>query len=151
MSGPQVFVESDVDPRWGQAMEGCQHDVYHLLAYCRVSARVDGGNACAVVAHLRGHTILLPYVRQEIDEKVWDATSPYGYGGPIAPDRIGLLPNPPDRKSGQRSRYQPELPIRDRGQPTWSQPTDGTTFEQAGRAGIDLSGSFLPHAVNGLE
>jgi hypothetical protein len=50
---------------------------------CRVSARIDGGNASTVVAHLRGHTILLPYVRQEIDEKVWDATSPYGYGGAV--------------------------------------------------------------------
>ena len=45
MSGPQVFVESDGDPRREQAMEGCTHDVHHLPAYCRVSVRVDGGNA----------------------------------------------------------------------------------------------------------
>jgi carbamoyl-phosphate synthase large subunit len=83
MSGPQVFVVADGDARWEQALENCPHDVYHLPAYCRVSARVDGGHARAVVAHHRGHIILLPFVRREIDEEIWDATSPYGYGGPI--------------------------------------------------------------------
>jgi hypothetical protein len=82
MSGLHVFVVSDGDSLREQALWGCPHDVHHLPAYCRVSARVDGGNASAVVAPLRGHTMLLPYLQGEIDEKVWDATSPYGYGGP---------------------------------------------------------------------
>jgi hypothetical protein len=78
MSGRQVFVVSDGDSLLEQALEAA----HMMYTTCRVSARVDGGNASAVVAPLRGHTILLPYLQGEIDEKVWDATSPYGYGGP---------------------------------------------------------------------
>jgi hypothetical protein len=89
MSGPVVFVVSDGDALWEEMLEGCAHDVYHLPAYCRVAARMDGGKASAVVARHQGHTILLPYVRREIDEKVWDATSPYGYGGPVWTPRCG--------------------------------------------------------------
>jgi hypothetical protein len=51
MSGRQIFVESDTDPRSEHAMAGRPHDLYHVLAHRRVSARVDGGHACAVVAH----------------------------------------------------------------------------------------------------
>jgi hypothetical protein len=57
MSGPQVFVVSDGDSVWDQALECCANDIYHLPAYCRVSARADGGNAGAVVAHNRGDII----------------------------------------------------------------------------------------------
>ena len=84
MSGRQVFRRIGWRLPLGVRVGGCAHDVYHMMyTTCRVSARVDGGNASAVVAHLRGHTILLPYLRGEIDEKVWDATSTYEYGGPI--------------------------------------------------------------------
>jgi hypothetical protein len=80
MSGPRVFVVSDGDSLLEQALEAA----HMMYTTCRVSARVDGGNASAVVAHLRGHTILLPYLRGESTKKyVWFPRDRGGFLKPL--------------------------------------------------------------------
>jgi Acetyltransferase (GNAT) domain len=78
-----VNLLSSQDDRWEQMLQRCPHDIYHSPRYCGVSARVDGGVAQAVLVQHGTEGLLLPFVRREILGDLWDATSPYGYPGPV--------------------------------------------------------------------
>jgi hypothetical protein len=71
------------DNRWKQFLERCSHDIYHSPDYCSVSARVDCGVAQCILVQHDTEGLLLPIIRRELPGGLWDATSPYGYPGPV--------------------------------------------------------------------
>ena len=71
------------DSEWQAALDTMDHDIYHRPDYCSISARVDGGTALAVLSTSGGVQVLIPLIRRSLDGDLWDAISPYGYGGPI--------------------------------------------------------------------
>jgi Acetyltransferase (GNAT) domain len=78
-----VELLSAQDDRWEQLLERCPHDIYQSPRYCSVSARVDGGIAQAALVQRDAEGMLLPFVRRELPDGLWDGISPYGYPGPV--------------------------------------------------------------------
>jgi CelD/BcsL family acetyltransferase involved in cellulose biosynthesis len=77
------------DPRWTAFLETAEHDMYHVPGYVALSAEHDGGRAHALLVEGRGAAMLLPFIIRPIPLGGQDATSPYGYPGPLlrgAPD-----------------------------------------------------------------
>jgi hypothetical protein len=70
-------------PRWVAFLERAEHDFYHLPGYARLSARLDGGEARALVVSDGSRELLLPLIIRPLPGDQRDATSPYGYPGPI--------------------------------------------------------------------
>ncbi len=70
-------------PEWGAFLHDTEHDFYHLPAYARLSATTEGGEACAVLVEDGESRLLLPLVLRPVREGARDATSPYGYPGPL--------------------------------------------------------------------
>lgn len=68
---------------WRAALERCSHDSHHTPAWLKTAERSERGRAFAVHVTNRTHELLVPFVRREITEGLWDATSAYGYGGPL--------------------------------------------------------------------
>ena len=61
-------------------------DIYYLPAYGATAELIDDGTwECAVA---EGGRFVFPYIRRSIPIGTgeWDLVSPYGYGGPVAPD-----------------------------------------------------------------
>lgn len=71
-------------PHWTSFLETEPHDFYHLPAYVAVSASRDGGEPHALHVLGGGRRMLLPIVVRPIPNGGQDATSPYGYPGPLA-------------------------------------------------------------------
>lgn len=71
------------DPRWVEALDRCEHDVYHRPPWATASAPADGGEPIAVLVTDGPDVLLAPLVRRPLSGGRWDATSPYGYPGPI--------------------------------------------------------------------
>lgn len=71
------------DPRWRRTLTMVEHDFYHRPAYCQLEANEVNGEAMALHVVDRGRTMLLPLVRRAIEGGDYDATSPYGYPGPL--------------------------------------------------------------------
>jgi hypothetical protein len=88
LPGLRVDLLSPEDDRWVRTLERCDHDVYHLAGYCRVSAREDGGVAQAILVQHGAQGLIVPFVRRELGGGLWDATSPYGYCGPVWTDHV---------------------------------------------------------------
>jgi hypothetical protein len=76
------LVEPD-DPAWRRQLLGTRHDFYHLPRYVEVSARQDGGVARAILVEGEQMRMLLPIVLRTLADGLYDATSPYGYPGPL--------------------------------------------------------------------
>ncbi len=76
------IVEPD-DPAWRRQLLDARHDFYHLPQYVEVSARQDGGIARAILVEGEQMRMLLPIVVRTLAEGLHDATSPYGYPGPL--------------------------------------------------------------------
>jgi CelD/BcsL family acetyltransferase involved in cellulose biosynthesis len=71
-------------PEWGAFLRDAVHDFYHIPAYARLSAKTEGGDPCAVFVEDGPSRLLLPLVLRGVgDETRRDATSPYGYPGPL--------------------------------------------------------------------
>jgi|SRR5579871_1089702 len=76
-------------PRWAEILAQHAHDFYHLPSYLKLSAQQEGGQAHAFLAQERGRHFFLPLLFRPIpnefaaSETFQDATSPYGYGGPL--------------------------------------------------------------------
>jgi hypothetical protein len=93
-----TFIEPG-DPRWAGLLGRARHDVYHLPAYAAVAATHEGGEPCAFYAEAGGEAFLVPLLLRDVpagsagDGRVRDATSPYGYPGPICtrPDDAALV------------------------------------------------------------
>lgn len=78
-----AFIEP-THARWAEFLRTSRHDFYHLPEYAVLSARHDGGEACALVVEGRGdESMLLPLIRRPLQGGLSDVTSPYGYGGPL--------------------------------------------------------------------
>ncbi len=73
------------DPDWATYLEPTRHDVYHTAAYHRAPGLGQGGDAFLFVYEEDGGVFLWPYLRTEIEGApgCYDATSVYGYAGPV--------------------------------------------------------------------
>jgi hypothetical protein len=72
-------------PRWAAVLDEVEHDFYHLPAYAELSAKVDGGEARALLVADGDRAMLLPFLARPIPGAgdAWDALTPYGYPGPL--------------------------------------------------------------------
>jgi len=74
----------DVDaPEWEAVLRTAPHDFYHLPAYVALCAAQERAKPCALEVSDGGRTMLLPLLIRGIPGGGFDATSPYGYPGPI--------------------------------------------------------------------
>jgi CelD/BcsL family acetyltransferase involved in cellulose biosynthesis len=74
---------ADDDPRWTAFLEAVEHDFYHVPGYVALSAEHEGGRAHALLVERDGASMLLPLIIRPISMSAQDATSPYGYPGPL--------------------------------------------------------------------
>ena len=70
-------------PEWQAVLRTTRHDFYHLPAYVALSAVQERGQPRALYVTDGSRSLLLPLVIREIPGGGFDATSPYGYPGPI--------------------------------------------------------------------
>ena len=72
------------DPRWASFLAHTPHDVYHLPSYTAVAARQEGGEPRALLVEGDQAQLLLPLILRRIPGSDRpDATSAYGYPGPL--------------------------------------------------------------------
>jgi hypothetical protein len=77
------------DARWRRLLDRARHDAYHLPEYGHVAGRYEGGEPVAFYAEEGEQAILIPMLVRQLPSELaapadWrDATSPYGYPGPI--------------------------------------------------------------------
>jgi hypothetical protein len=69
--------------RWFSMLDRVAHDVYHLPGYVEASAVHEGGRPCALYVEDGGSAMLLPLILRTLSGGMLDATSPYGYPGPL--------------------------------------------------------------------
>jgi ribosomal protein S18 acetylase RimI-like enzyme len=70
-------------PEWEAALRTARHDFYHLPAYAALCAKQERGQARALHVADDRRTMLVPLVIRDIPGGGIDATSPYGYPGPV--------------------------------------------------------------------
>jgi RimJ/RimL family protein N-acetyltransferase len=74
----------DVDaPEWEAVLRAARHDFYHLPAYVALCAVQERGQPHALYVTDDERAMLLPLVIRGIPGGGFDATSPYGYPGPV--------------------------------------------------------------------
>ncbi len=83
-----AFIGPD-DPRWAHFLDNSPHDFYHLPSYARMVSKYEGGTPVAFYAEAGESSFLLPLLIRPLPESLgapqnWsDASSPYGYPGPL--------------------------------------------------------------------
>ncbi len=86
----------DVDAvEWASFLRASGHDFYHLPAYVALCAAHENGEPCALYVADGTRRMLLPLIIRRIPGGGFDATSPYGYPGPLvngASDQTFLRP-----------------------------------------------------------
>jgi hypothetical protein len=78
-------------PTWNEVLESLRHDIYHLPGYLDLEAKRTGSAARAVLIEEGDRALFLPYVIRRCDSlfgetvasDALDASSPYGYPGPL--------------------------------------------------------------------
>lgn len=75
------FVE--IDDNWDQQVEAFNFDIYHLSGWLKSSTMIDGGECKGLIVEAEDKKLLFPLIIRKINEEFWDATSTYGYGGPL--------------------------------------------------------------------
>jgi hypothetical protein len=68
---------------WESFLRNTPHDFYHLPAYVALCASQEGGDPAALYIESAHGTMLIPLILRRIPAGGRDATSPYGYPGPI--------------------------------------------------------------------
>src|SRR5215203_2739994 len=68
---------------WAAFLDHAQHDLYHLPAYVGLGATQEGGEARSLLIVDGGRSMLLPLIVRPIPGGGFDATSPYGFPGPL--------------------------------------------------------------------
>jgi hypothetical protein len=71
------------DPVWAEMLEAVPHDFYHLPGYVALCARQERARAKALIVRDGANAMLLPLLIRSIPGAGDDATSPYGYPGPL--------------------------------------------------------------------
>lgn len=74
---------TEIDDRWDQEISKYIFDIYHLSGWINSSTGIDKGRPKGIVAEYKNKKFFLPIIIRTIDNKYWDAISPYGYGGPV--------------------------------------------------------------------
>ncbi|WP_127503265.1 GNAT family N-acetyltransferase [Actinoplanes solisilvae] len=75
---------SPQDPAWMEALARVRHDIYHTPEYVRLDAGLTGGTPVAFRYAEAGRVLLVPLLLRPVpDTDLQDATSPYGYPGPV--------------------------------------------------------------------
>ena len=69
---------------WQDVLGHARADFYHLPGYVALCARQEGGRGVAVLVADGSRTVLLPLILRSLPDGGLDATSPYGYPGPLA-------------------------------------------------------------------
>jgi hypothetical protein len=99
-AGAPMFgiVHTDNEAEWTSVLaHSVQHDFHHLAGYHRLAERRGEGRALLFTYRESGYLIALPLLLRPVDEDdpdgLQDATSVYGYCGPVAsreriPDRV---------------------------------------------------------------
>jgi len=78
------------DSRWRRFLDRAPHAAFHLPEYARVAGHYERGEPVAFYAEDGDSALLIPMLVRELPPELraapsWrDATSPYGYSGPIA-------------------------------------------------------------------
>ncbi|WP_201597198.1 peptidoglycan bridge formation glycyltransferase FemA/FemB family protein [Psychrobacter fulvigenes] len=73
----------DIDENWDKEVSNYNFDIYHLSAWLNTATVIDGGKPKGIIAQYENKKILFPIIVRNIDNEYWDATSTYGYGGPL--------------------------------------------------------------------
>jgi hypothetical protein len=82
------------DLKWRQCLDLMPHDAYHLPEYARVAGHYECGEPVAFYVGEEQQSLLMPMLLRPLPPELgappsWrDATSPYGYSGPIATEGI---------------------------------------------------------------
>jgi hypothetical protein len=71
------------DPRWASVLQRARHDFYHLPEYVALAARHEGAEGVALHVTDGERALLLPVLVRPIAGGDRDATTPYGYSGPV--------------------------------------------------------------------
>jgi len=71
------------DPDWDAWLDLTPHDIYHRAAYHRFSEQSGEGKARMIVYGNADRFVAWPYMSSEINEGFSDASSVYGYTGPV--------------------------------------------------------------------
>lgn len=87
----QIIPASETDA-WTKILHRCAaYDVFHLPGLHRLAQRIEGGTAYMIAYQEHGHCAALPILVRPVSEvaglehcELSDATSIYGYSGPIA-------------------------------------------------------------------
>ena len=75
---------SPQDPAWTEALGRVRHDIYHIPEYVRLDAGLTGGTPVAFRYAEDERVLLVPLLLRPVpDTDLQDATSPYGYPGPV--------------------------------------------------------------------
>lgn len=80
------------DPQWTTVLENAQHDVYHRPEYVQTAAEHEDGEPVAFFAKNDTGALFLPLllrplpssIADTLGDSVRDASSPYGYPGPLS-------------------------------------------------------------------
>ncbi len=80
MTGVLLHVDA---PEWEAVLRTARHDFYHLPAYVALCAAQEHARPCALYVSADDRNMLLPLLIRDIPGGGSDATSPYGYPGPI--------------------------------------------------------------------
>lgn len=72
-----------LDDSWDKEVQNHTFDIYHLSGWLKSSSIIDGGEAKGLVVYFRNKSILFPLIVRKLENDYWDATSTYGFGGPL--------------------------------------------------------------------
>lgn len=84
------------DRRWLAVLEESDHDFYHFPSYLDIASADEGGVPKAYYAEVASNRVLIPLLIRKLPEvleansELADATSPYGYPGPLLTKRTTL-------------------------------------------------------------
>ncbi|MHA3893186.1 hypothetical protein [Acinetobacter sp. GXMZU3951] len=73
----------DINDQWDVVVKKFNFDIYHLSGWLKSSVLIDGGQAKGLIIQSENSELLFPLIIRKIDDIFWDATSPYGYSGPL--------------------------------------------------------------------
>jgi ribosomal protein S18 acetylase RimI-like enzyme len=130
-------------PEWDAVLRSAKHDFYHKPAYVALCAAQERGRPRALHVTDDVRTMLVPLVIRRIPGGRSDATSPYGYPGPVGKGtddpaffRVALVAGIQVlREAGLVSAFIRLHPLLNR----WPPPGTGTLVEHGETVSIDLT------------